>query len=271
MKSKIKKELLNEEIKKFKLMSEYAFYEDRDEESLILGMNEEDEEPSDEAPEEEVDELGFGDEESTTEEPAEDEVEELGFGDEEEPAEDEVEELGIEEPAEDEVELDVTELVKGSEEAKASADSANEKIDQLMNMVGSLEGQLKSMEEISDKIESLEGELEKRAPTPEEKIEMRSLDSYPYNLKLTDFWGSQEGKYDILNKDGEEEEKEYVLTKDEVDSDYNDISVKTSLEDNDYIEVRDILGKLVYSFKDISIIQTSDWKTGVYFIHLKSC
>lgn len=236
MKSKTKKELLNEEIKKFKLMSEYAFYEDRDEdENLILGMNEEDEEPSDEAPEEEGDDLSFGDEESTTEEPAEEDGEELGFGDEEEPAEDEVE-LDIEEPAEDEVELDVTELVKGSEEAKASADSANEKIDQLMNMVGNLEGQLQSMEAISDKIESLEGELEKRAPTPEEKIEMRSLDSYPYNLKLTDFWGDQEGKYDVLNKDGEEEEKEYVLTKDDVESDYNDISVKTSLEDDEYTE-----------------------------------
>jgi hypothetical protein len=53
MRKKINKELLNEEIKKFKLMSEYAFYEDREEEEkLILGMNEEDEEPSDEeAPE----------------------------------------------------------------------------------------------------------------------------------------------------------------------------------------------------------------------------
>jgi len=106
-----------------------------------------------------------------------------------------------------------------------------------MNMVGNLEGQLKSMEEISDKIESLEGELEKRAPTPEEKIEMRSLDSYPYNLKLTDFWGDQEGKYDVLNKDEEgNKEKEYVLTKDDVDYDYNDIHVKTSLDDNDYVE-----------------------------------
>tara|TARA_B100000927_G_scaffold56631_1_gene43422 strand:- start:7692 stop:8390 length:699 start_codon:yes stop_codon:yes gene_type:complete len=229
MKNKIKKELLNEEIKKFKLMSEYAFYEDRDEkEELILGMNEEDEDTSEEAPEEESEELGLGDEDGTSEEAPEEEPEELGFGDEEVPEE---------ESNEDEVELDVTELVKGSEEAKASADSANEKIDQLMNMVGNLEGQLKSMEEISDKIESLEGELEKRAPTPEEKIEMRSLDSYPYNLKLTDFWGDQEGKYDVLNKDEEgNKEKEYVLTKDDVDYDYNDIHVKTSLDDNDYVE-----------------------------------
>ena len=165
------------------------------------------------------------------EEPSGDEVE----LDMEEPSGDEVE-LDMEEPSGDEVELDVTELVKGSEEAKVSADAANEKIDQLMSMVGNLEGQLQSMEAISDKIESLEGELEKRAPTPEEKIEMRSLDSYPYNLKLTDFWGSQEGKYDIMDKEGEEEPKEYLLTKDDVDSDYSEVDMKTSLDDNDYIE-----------------------------------
>jgi hypothetical protein len=244
MRKKINKELLNEEIKKFKLISEYSFYEDREEdEDLILGMNEEDEEPSDEeAPE--LD-LGFGDEEAPEvedkeeldiedEEPSDEEQPEadLGFGDEEAPED----ELDIEEPAGDEVELDVTELVKGSEEAKASADAANEKIDQLMGMVGNLEGQLQSMEAISDKIESLEGELEKRAPTPEEKIEMRSLDSYPYNLKLTDFWGSQEGKYDVMDKEDEEESKEYVLTKDDVDSDYSEVDMKTSLDDNDYIE-----------------------------------
>ena len=242
MRKKINKQLLKEEINKFKLMSEYAFYEDKkeDEENLILGMNEEDEESS-----EEDTNLGFGDEETPEEEPKDDlsiEDEEpsdeeesevdLGFGDEETPEE----ELDMEEPASDEVELDVTELVKGSEEAKASADAANEKIDQLMGMVGNLEGQLQSMEAISDKIESLEGELEKRAPTPEEKIEMRSLDSYPYNLKLTDFWGDQEGKYDVLNKDDEEEPKEYVLTKDDVGSDYSEVNMKTSLDDNDYIE-----------------------------------
>jgi hypothetical protein len=245
MRKKINKELLNEELKRFNMINEYAFnfYEDRAEpelepgDEIILDLNEE--EPSDEE-EPEVD-LGFGDEEAPEdksgvedEEPSDEEEPEadLGFGDEEAPED----ELDMEEPAGDEVELDVTELVKGSEEAKASADAANEKIDQLMSMVGNLEGQLKSMEAISDKIESLEGELEKRAPTPEEKIEMRSLDSYPYNLKLTDFWGSQEGKYDVMDKEGEEEPKEYVLTKDDIDSDYSEVDMKTSLDDNDYIE-----------------------------------
>ena len=74
MRKKINKELLNEEIKKFKLISEYSFYEDKEEdENLILGMNEEDEE----APEDELD----------MEEPSDEEAPEadLWFGDEEAP------------------------------------------------------------------------------------------------------------------------------------------------------------------------------------------
>ena len=134
----------------------------------------------------------------------------------------------------------VTELVASADEARASADSANAKVDQLMGMVGKLEGQLSAIDGIGAKIDNLENELEKRAPTPEEKIEMRSLDSYPYNLKLTDFWKTQEGKYDVLNTDGEEEGKpeEYTLTADDVDADYSESSVRTSLDDNgeDYEE-----------------------------------
>ena len=42
------------------------------------------------------------------------------------------------------------------------------------------------------------------------------------------------------------------------------------LHTNDDIEVRDVLGKLMYSYKEKRILHTSDWKTGVYFIHLKS-
>ena len=243
MRKKRNKELLNEEIKKFKLISEYSFYEDREEEeNLILGMNEEDEEPSDEeAPE--VD-LGFGDEEAPEgedkeeldiedKEPSDEEEPEadLGFGDEEAPED----ELDMEEPAGDEVELDVTELVKGSEEAKASADAANAKIDQLMQMVSKLENATKGMDAISNKIENLETEFEKRNPTEEEKLEMRSLSSAPYNLKLTDFWKDKEGVYDVMG-DENKEPKEYVLTKDDVDSDYSEVDMKTSLDDNDYIE-----------------------------------
>ena len=233
------KELLNEEIKKFKSLSEYAFYEDRTEpelkpgEELILGNNmfEEDEETQDSTEPENTEpntedgneDLSFGDEE-----PASDD---MGFGDEESTGDDMG--FGNEEPAGDEIELDVTELVKGSQEAKASADAANQKIEQLMNMVDSMTNQLKSMEAISNKIDGLEKELEKRAPTPEEKIEMRSLSSYPYNLKLTDFWSTQENQYDIMS----DKDKEYVLDKNTIDSDYSDANIKGTFDvSNEYEE-----------------------------------
>jgi len=102
-----------------------------------------------------------------------------------------------------------------------------------MGMIGNLENQISSMDKISTKIDDLENELQKRAPTPEEKIEMRSLDSYPYNMKLTDFWANQKDQYDIIP----DEEKEYVLNKQTIDKDYSDETVKDSFDsDNEYEE-----------------------------------
>ena len=148
--------------------------------------------------------------------------------------------LSVEEP-EDVEELDVTELVASTDEAKKAADNANMKVDQLMSMVSKLEAQLGDINAIGAKIDHLGHELEKRAPTPEEKIEMRSLDSYPYNLKLTDFWKTKEGKYNVMNNDElEGEPTEYTLTKDDVDSDYSESQVKSSLNSSNPYEEEDI-------------------------------
>jgi hypothetical protein len=237
-KKELNKDLLNEEIQKFKMMSEYKFISDETiygtepEGDIILGSMTEEEE------EEEDIELPFGSEDVT-----DSETEETADEESDEPAEEEQEEIEepIEEPAEEggEVELDVTQLVKGSEEAKESADAANEKIDQLMQMVSKLEDATSNMDIITDKIDNLESEIEKRNPTEDEKLEMRSLSSAPYNLKLTDFWKDQEGIYDVMGTD--DEEKEYVLTKDDVDGEYNELDIKNSFEvDEDSYEVDDI-------------------------------
>lgn len=226
MKKNIKK-LINEEVEKFKKLHEYDFYTEAD--NLISGNLEEQE---DEEEGDEVDDFFGGGEEEETEEmedtlgpDAEEETEELDIG----------MDADMDTGSDETVELDVTELVKGSEEAKQSAEQANEKIDSLLSMVGKLENQLKSMEQISSKIDSLETELEKRAPTPEEKIEMRSLDSYPYSVKLTDFWSSQEGQYDIIDKE-DEEPKEYTLTQDDINTDYSITDVKSSFDEENIDE-----------------------------------
>lgn len=245
-KRRYNEELLKEEISKFKMMSEYSFYvpenddEDDETENLILG----------EDPEE--DETGVGDEMeadaeiSPDEEPVDAEpeggeediesLEDMGEPDDgadfdaEPEGEDSLEDMG--EPNEDEVEIDVTELVKGTEEAKETTNMVNQRMEDLMGQFDDLENKLSNITNtMTDKVEDLENEVEKRMPTPEEKIEMRSLDSYPYNLKLTDYWSDKEGQYDVM--DGEEgEPDEYVLTKDDIDSEYNEGDVKDSFSED---------------------------------------
>jgi hypothetical protein len=143
-------------------------------------------------------------------------------------------------PAEDEVELDVTDLVQNTEEAQETASATSQKVDHLMGMLDNLEGKLDSMDGITSKIDNLENELEKRAPTPEEKIEMRSLDSYPYNLKLTDFWAEKDGQYDVMGMNGENDEpEEYTLTQKDVEEEYNESEIRSSFADDNPYEEED--------------------------------
>lgn len=230
MKKKVNLELLKEEIKRIKLLNEFTFPSH----NLILGDKQ-----LDEADEE----LDFGNEENmgaeqpqdgvnnkTGQEQPEANAEPMGA-----PAEAPIEEP-IETPeASDEVELDVTDLVNNTDEAKASADKANNNTELLLQKLTNLEEKLSSMENVSNKIEELEKEMIKRNPTPVEKLEMRSLSSYPYSQKLTDYWADKEGAYDVMDK---EKEKEYVLTKQDVDSDYSDTNIKQSfsVKDEDYDE-----------------------------------
>jgi len=243
-----KKKLLNEELKRFNMLNEYSFYvpEGDDPKGPIDNLLLSEEDPEETAPEDDEDMEGLANDidaevgdieggEPTTDEP----VDDMGFED--APADDMGgEDLSVDEP-EDVEELDVTQLVASTDEAKAAAADANNKVDQLMGMVSKLEAQLGDINAIGAKIDNLGHELEKRAPTPEEKIEMRSLDSYPYNLKLTDFWKTQEGKYDVMNNDElEGEPTEYTLTKDDVNSDYSESRIKSSLDTSNPYEEEDI-------------------------------
>ena len=133
-------------------------------------------------------------------------------------------------------EIDVTSIVTGTEEAKNAAENASNTSEMLLQKLADLEARLGNMDKVTAKIDELEKEMVKRNPTPLEKLEMRSLDSYPFNQKLTDYWAEKEGAYDVMNTDKEKEE--YVLTNDDIDSEYNDVDVRKSfdIEDNPYEE-----------------------------------
>lgn len=233
-----KKNLLNEELKKFRLLSEYSFYIPKDNIEEADDSEETDLEPTDnnkktndvEADVNKVaDDLNVpNDTEQNTEETPDLNInDDGGFGDE---GTENTDIQPIETPATDEVELDVTQLVQSNEEAKEIGTQNTQKIDQLLNQFNQLSQKLNNMDKINAKIDKLDAEIEKRVPTPKEKLEMRSLDSYPYSIKLTDYWNDKEGSNYQTNS--ESEKKVFILNKDEINSDYSDHSVKRSFDVN---------------------------------------
>ena len=244
-KNKFNPQLLKEELNRFKMLESYSFYTgkhempeyDEKKDNLILGneLEEADEEElsPDAAADDIANELGIDDAqgtEATPEAPIDDMGGDVPPTPEAAPA--------MEEPASDDIEIDVTELVKGSEEAKMAADRASQNSEMLLQKLADLESRVASMDSVSGKIAELEQEIIKRNPTPVEKLEMRSLSSYPYSQKLTDYWSDKEGAYDVMGK--EKEEEEYTLTQDDVDSSYSEGDIKKSFTVKDDYEEEDI-------------------------------
>ena len=179
-KTKFNPELLKEELNRFKLINEYSFYKEADsynddESELLFGSDSQLDEADEEidGPDAIANDLGVT---SPNTEPENDTPEPN-------PANMEEPEIGstlpttIEEPEDDEVELDVTDLVDSTDEAKNAADKASQNSQLLIKKLEDLESRIASMDAVSDKIEALEKEIVKRNPTNVEKLEMQSLHS----------------------------------------------------------------------------------------------
>jgi hypothetical protein len=116
-------------------------------------------------------------------------------------------------------ELDITDLVNTQNNI---SDKQDEYMDTMFEKLSDLEGKLSQMDQIFTKINDIEAKVEKyRQKSPEEKLQLRSLDSYPYNQKLTDFFADKE---DDMEKTGK---NEYILTSDEVEN-YSDSDIRKS-------------------------------------------
>jgi hypothetical protein len=246
-----KKKLLSEDLKRYQQLLEYTFYvpekEEGEVDDLLLDdmLTEqdppaEDEDPffdvggedpvadAEETPDAGTEETSEEDVEVDTEETSEEGGETDPFG-----TDTEVEdEFATEEPLGDEetVEVDVTDIVDKTEETKASVDDMGQKMDDLLSKLGDLESQVTDMDGVINKIDDLEKEIERRNPTPVERLEMRSMDSFPYSVKLTDYWKDKEG-YDTS-----EPEDEYTLTQSDIEN-FDEKEIRASFEGDSEEEI----------------------------------
>lgn len=119
-------------------------------------------------------------------------------------------------------ELDITDLVTSQ---KSIETKQEEYFNNLFGQLENLQSKLGEMDKLVSKIDSLEAKIEKYRPkTAQEKLELRSLDSGPYNQKLSDFFVDKEEEMEKSGKN------EYILTTDEV-KDFSPSEIKDSFRD----------------------------------------
>jgi hypothetical protein len=125
----------------------------------------------------------------------------------------------------DSEELDITELVTAQKDIQTKQDDYFEN---LFGQLTKLESRLGEMDAIMNKLNALENKIEKyREKTPQEKLELRSYDSYPFNQKLSQFF---DDKQEEMEKTGK---NDYVLTPDDV-TDINVNDIKGSFQGNGF-------------------------------------
>jgi hypothetical protein len=126
-------------------------------------------------------------------------------------------------------EMDITELVDSQ---KSIEKKQEEYFQNLFNQVSSLESKLSEMDSIMNRLNTIEDKIEKyRQKSPEERLELRSYDSAPYNQKLSDFFTDKKAEMELTGK------KDYVLKPEDV-TDANMSDIKKSFqpeEDNEML------------------------------------
>lgn len=191
---------LNEIRDRHSYLADNTDYAEGDEEETEEGAEEGEDNPDfdfggEEETEEEGGDEGFGEEEGGEEEGGEEETDdEFGTADEFSAADD----IESEEDSDTE-EIDVTDIVKRADDAKGYAEKAvsaaeegKNMIQDLMTKFEALQSSLSKIDTVSNEIQSIKKDIQSQKP--KEKLELRSLDSYPFNVKLTDYWNDEKIK-----------------------------------------------------------------------------
>lgn len=131
---------------------------------------------------------------------------------------------------EDEEVIDVDELVDKQDETVDKIDKLASTFERLVDKMNDFKDMVDSSNE---RIDSLKAELERRNPTPVEKLSLRSGNGYPFNQTPDEYWQTKQATSNYSTEDDNNgaDDPKYQITKDEIDN-FNDYaSVARSMDD----------------------------------------
>lgn len=139
--------------------------------------------------------------------------------------------------------IDVDDLTKSQESAEKKIDKMNAKFEKLMGAVEVLVKQNAEREKAAAEQERrLAAEIEKRLPTPQQRMTMRSTKSAPYAMTPNEYMNNYApDNYSPESDNNGADDEQYKITKGDIDSftDYNSIAKELDIE---HQGLRDILG-----------------------------
>lgn len=114
--------------------------------------------------------------------------------------------------------IDVDQLTNTQQETDLKVDTVSAKVDQILStmngFVKAFEDNDNKVAELADEINTLQSEFQRRNPTPEEKLNLRSQAGYPFNQTPRGYWDNKmadpNNNYQVSysNENPAEEDKE---------------------------------------------------------------
>jgi hypothetical protein len=139
--------------------------------------------------------------------------------------------------------IDVDDLTKSQEAAEEKIDKMNDKFEKLMTAVNMLIKQNSEREAKEREAQmQMKAELEKRIPTPQQRMSMRSTKSSPYSMTPNEYMNNYAPEnYSDADDNNGADDMQYQITKDDIDrfTDYNSIMKDLDVE---HQGLKDILG-----------------------------
>lgn len=139
--------------------------------------------------------------------------------------------------------IDVDELTQSQETTEFKVDNVDDKLTKVLKIISKFTDAIEANDK---KIEDLKAEFEKRNPTAEETLNLRSLASYPFSERPNEYWKKQQEEhpnYNVISNNDvstADEQEEFKIKKSDIDN-FNENDILKTLGENhmklsDYID-----------------------------------